>query len=109
MKMPGLIKTIVNFVLEKMKAIIARHPRAGNWIVIDFVIDSIANKRAFKNLTVIDPVSKVAPKIVPAFSMRGEQVVEVLDKTCSETEYPDFFCSVITDLNSETLPFKHGA
>lgn len=53
---PGLIKTIV-----------------------DFVIDSIANKRPLKNLTVIDPVSKVAPRIIPAYSMHGEGVAKVLN------------------------------
>ena len=51
----------------------------GNWIAIDFVIDSVANKRPLKNLTVIDPVSKVAPKIVPAYAMQGEGVAQVLN------------------------------
>lgn len=32
--------------------------------------------RALKNLTVIDPVSKVAPRIVPALSMQGEGVAD---------------------------------
>ncbi len=36
----------------------------GNWIAIDFVIDCIANKRSLKNLTVIDAISKVVPRIV---------------------------------------------
>ena len=52
---------------------------AGKWLAIDFVIDSIANKRPLKNLTVIDPVSKVAPRIIPAYSMQGEGVAEVLN------------------------------
>lgn len=52
----------------------------GNWIAIDFVIDSVANKRPLKNLTVIDPVSKVAPKIIPAYSMQGEDVANVLNE-----------------------------
>lgn len=52
----------------------------GNWIAIDFVIDSVANKRPLKNLTVKDPVSKVAPKIIPAYSMQGEDVANVLNE-----------------------------
>ena len=61
--------------------------KVGNWIAIDFVIDSIANKRALKNLTVIDPVSKVAPRIVPALSMQGEGVAEVLDEIWHEEKF----------------------
>ena len=48
---------------------------------------SIANKRALKNLTVIDPVSKVAPRIVPALSMQGEGVAEVLDEIWHEEKF----------------------
>ncbi len=59
----------------------------GNWIAIDFVIDSIANKRPLKNLTVIDPVCKVAPRIVPAYSMHGEGVAEVLDEIWHEERF----------------------
>lgn len=61
--------------------------KAGNWIAIDFVIDSIANKRALKNLTVIDPVSKIAPRIVPSLSMQGEGVAEVLDEIWHEENF----------------------
>ena len=45
-----------------------------------FVIDSIANKRALKNLTEIDSnlvknsVSKVAPRIILILSMQDESV-----------------------------------
>lgn len=61
--------------------------KAGNWITIDFVIDSIANKRALKNLTVIDPISKVAPRIVPALSMQGEGVSAVFDEIWHEEKF----------------------
>lgn len=61
--------------------------KAGKWIAIDFVIDSIANKRALKNLTVIDPVSKVAPRIVPALSMQGEGVAEILNEIWHEEKF----------------------
>ena len=62
----------------------------GKWLAIDFVIDSIGNKRQLKMLTAIDPVTNESPLIQPAFSMRGEQVAEVLDKKCSECGYPEF-------------------
>ena len=61
--------------------------KAVNWIAIDFVNDSIANKRALKNLTVIDPVSKVAPRIFPALSMQGEGVAQVLDEIRNEEKF----------------------
>ena len=48
---------------------------------------SIANKRTLKNLTVIDPVSKVAPRIVPALFMQGEGVAEVLDEIWHEEKF----------------------
>jgi len=51
----------------------------GNRIAIDFVIDSIANKRPLKNFTVIDPVSKVVPKIILAYTMKLGGVVGVLN------------------------------
>lgn len=47
-------------------------------ITVNFVIDSIANKRQLKKITEIDPVSKVAPKIIPVCSMQGEVVAEIL-------------------------------
>lgn len=59
----------------------------GNWIAIDFVIDSIANKRPLKNLTVIDPVSKVAPRIIPAYSMKGNGVADVLNDIWMEEPF----------------------
>lgn len=46
-----------------------------------------------KLLTVIEPVTNESPVIQSAFSMRGEQVVEVLDKLCCETEYLDYLQS----------------
>ena len=45
--------------------------KPGNWLAVDFVIDSIANKRQLKDLTVIGPVSKVAPRIIPTFKSNG--------------------------------------
>ena len=51
------------------------------------MIDSIANKRQLKNLTVIDPISKVAPRIIPAYSMQGEGVAEILNEIWNEEPF----------------------
>ena len=61
--------------------------KPGNWLAVDFVIDSIANKRPLKNLTVIDPVSKVAPRIIPTYSMKGEGVAEILNEIWKEEPF----------------------
>ena len=82
-------KTKKKFIVKKREEhLLSEKP--GKWLAIDFVIDSVGNKRQLKMLTVIDPVTNESPVIQPAFSMRGEQVVEVLDKACSQTEYPEF-------------------
>lgn len=52
--------------------------KPNEWLAADFVIDSVGNKRPLKTLTVIDPVTKTAPTIVPDFSIRGLDVSEVL-------------------------------
>ena len=57
------------------------------WLAVDFVIDSIANKRQLKNLTVIDPVSKVTPRIISAYSMQGEGVAEILNEIWNEEPF----------------------
>ena len=49
--------------------------KPGKWLAVDFVIDSIANKRQLKNLTVIEPVSKVAPRIILAYCQCKEKVL----------------------------------
>jgi len=51
----------------------------GEWMAMDFVIDSVGNRRKLKMLTVIDPVTKEVPQIQPGFSMTGCQVVEQLE------------------------------
>ena len=61
--------------------------KPGKWLAVDFVIDSIANKRQLKNLTVIDPISKVAPRIIPAYSMQGEGVAEILNEIWNEEPF----------------------
>lgn len=47
---------------------------------IDFLKDSLMDGRAFRVFTIVDNVSKVNPAIEAAFSLKGSQVVAVLDR-----------------------------
>ena len=85
-------KTKKKFIVEKREAHLLSF-KPGKWLATDFAIDSIGNRRPLKLLTVIDPVTNESPVIQSSFSMRGEQVVEVLDRLCCETEYPDYLQS----------------
>ena len=58
-----------------------------NWLAVDFVIDSIANKRPLKNLTVIDPISKVVPRIIPTYSLNGDGVAEILNEIWEDEHF----------------------
>ena len=81
-------KTKKKFIVEKREAHLLSF-KPGKWLATD----SIGNRRPLKLLTVIDPVTNESPVIQSSFSMRGEQVVEVLDRLCCETEYPDYLQS----------------
>ncbi len=63
--------------------------RQGNEIwAMDFVHDQLATGRKLRVLTVIDLFSRFSPVIDPAFSYRGSDVVQTLDRICQETGYP---------------------
>ena len=55
---------------------------------MDFVHDQLATGRKLRVLTVVDIFSRYSPLIDPQFSYRGEDVVQILDKVCTETGYP---------------------
>lgn len=55
---------------------------------MDFVHDQLATGRKLRVLTVVDIFSRYSPVIDPRFSYRGEDVVQILDKVCTETGYP---------------------
>lgn len=82
-------KTRKKFIVKKREDHLPSS-KPGKWLAIDFVTDCIGNRRPMKMLTVIDPVTNESPVIRSAFSIRGEEVVEILDKICCETEYPDY-------------------
>ena len=55
---------------------------------MDFVHDQLATGRKLRMLTVVDTYSRYCPVIDPRFSYRGEDVVNTLERVCSETGYP---------------------
>jgi putative transposase len=55
---------------------------------MDFVHDQLATGRKIRVLTVVDTFSRYSPIIDPRFTYRGEDVVQVLDRVCSEAGYP---------------------
>ena len=55
---------------------------------MDFVHDQLATGRKLRILTVVDTYSRYCPVIDPRFSYRGEDMVNTLERVCSETGYP---------------------
>ena len=55
---------------------------------MDFVHDQLATGRKLRILTVVDIFSRYSPVIDPRFSYRGEDVVQVLERTCAEIGDP---------------------
>ena len=55
---------------------------------MDFVHDQLATGRKLRILTVVDTYSRYCPVIDPRFNYRGEDVVNTLERVCSETGYP---------------------
>lgn len=55
---------------------------------MDFVMDSLANGRRLKILTVVDDFTKEAVLIEPAHSLTGDDVAELLDRVAQFRGYP---------------------
>ena len=65
---------------------------------MDFVHDQLATGSKLRILTVIDTYSRFSPAVVPGFSFRAPDVIEVLDRVCGEVGYP---ASIRVDQGSE--------
>lgn len=65
---------------------------------MDFVHDQLATGPKLRILTVFDTFSRFSPAIVPRFSFRAPDVVEVLERVCGEVGYP---ASIRVDQGSE--------
>jgi len=82
---------------------VARQPlqlpaRANQVWSLDFVMDSLANGRRLKILTVVDDFTKESVLIEPAHSLTGDDVAELLDRVSQFRGYPD---AVRTDQGPE--------
>jgi putative transposase len=55
---------------------------------MDFVHDQLATSRKLRVLTMVDTFSRFSPALGPRFSFRGTDVVEVLERDCSEVGFP---------------------
>jgi putative transposase len=55
---------------------------------MDFVHNKLATGGKLRVLTVVDIFSRYSPAIDPRFRYRGEDLVQVLERTCSEIGYP---------------------
>ena len=55
---------------------------------MDFVHDQLATGRKIRVLTVVDTFSRFSPIVDPRFSYRAEDVVAMLEATCSVVGYP---------------------
>ncbi len=67
---------------------------------MDFVHDQLATGPKLRILTVVDTFSRFSPAVVPRFSFRAPDVVEVLERVCSEVGYP---ASIRVDQGSEFI------
>ncbi len=55
---------------------------------MDFVHDQLATGRKLRILTIVDTYSRFSPATDPRFSYKGEDVVQTLERVCSEVGYP---------------------
>jgi len=67
---------------------------------MDFVHDQLATGPKLRILTVVDTFSRFSPAIVPKFGFRAPDVVEILERVCSEVGYP---ASIRVDQGSEFI------
>jgi putative transposase len=67
---------------------------------MDFVHDQLATGSKLRILTVVDTFSRFSPAVVPRFGFRAPDVIEVLERVCSEVGYPG---SIRVDQGSEFI------
>jgi len=74
--------------------------RANETWAMDFVHDQLATGRRLRVLTVVDTFTRFSPAIVPRFSFRASDVVDLLDEVCAGIGYPR---SIRVDQGSEFI------
>lgn len=55
---------------------------------MDFVHDHLATGSKLRILAVVDTFSRFSPAVVPRFGFKAPDVIEVLERVCSEVGYP---------------------
>jgi transposase InsO family protein len=73
-----------------------RHRASG--VAFRPVHDQLATGSKLRILTVVDTFSRFSPAVVPWFGFRAPDVIEVLERVCSEVGYP---ASIRIDQGSE--------
>ena len=68
---------------------------------MDFAHDQLTTGRKMRVLTVIDISSRFSPAIDPRFSYRGADVVQILEKVCSQVGYP---ATIRVDQGTDFVP-----
>ena len=67
-------------------------------MAMDFVHDQLATGSKLRILTVVDTFSRFSPAVVPRFSFRAPDVIDVLERVCGKLGYP---ASIRVDQGSE--------
>ena len=74
--------------------------RANETWAMDFVHDQLATGRKLRVLTIVDTLSRFSPAIVPRFSFRAPDVIEVLERVGREHGFPN---TIRVDQGSEFI------
>jgi hypothetical protein len=81
-------KTPKRRVKAKLREDRRRAIRPNEVRAMDFLHDQLATGRKIRVLTVVDTFSRFSPVLAARFSYRGEDVVQTLERVCSQIGYP---------------------
>jgi putative transposase len=92
----GVIQSIRSGMTNSIEVSVELRPadaidlRPENWTTwaMDFVHDQLATGRRLRVLTVVDIFFRFSPALEPRFTFRGTDVVELLERVCSEVGFP---------------------
>ncbi len=93
-------KTPKRRVKAKLREDRAQATHSNEIWAMDFVHDQLVTGRKIRILTIVDIFSRFSPATDPRFSYRGEDVVQTLERVCSQTGYPK---SIRVDQGSEFI------
>jgi putative transposase len=70
---------------------------------LDFVADQLADGRRFRALTVVDVFTRESLAIEPGQSLKGTDVVHVLNRICLQRTTPTLFCDNGSEFTSQAM------